>query len=241
MTGTTISGSYTTGVTLSNPAIQNPATISGTGHINVTATSGSALYGTNAAAWSVYNYGTVIAPTRGVFLTAGGTVTNELGGLISGGHFGVDITGAAGAVINAGSIAGGTQPGVRLTGGGSVTNVSGGQISGGGTYGAVYIRLGGTVSNAAGATITGPVQIYDSAGTVTNAGSINAGSTSTNGVQLFAGGSVTNTSGATIGGAIGIYLPTGTVSNAGSIIGKRTPSNPTGLGWRSSPICPVAC
>jgi hypothetical protein len=64
MSGTTISGSYTIGLTLSTPATENRATISGTGHINVTATSGSALYGTNAAAWSVYNYGTVIDRRR---------------------------------------------------------------------------------------------------------------------------------------------------------------------------------
>jgi hypothetical protein len=62
MAGITISGSYTTSVTLSTPATQNPTTISGTGRINVTATSGSALYGTNAAAWAVYNYGTLIGP-----------------------------------------------------------------------------------------------------------------------------------------------------------------------------------
>lgn len=218
MAGTTISGSYTASITLSNPATQNPSTVSSTGHIN--ATSGSALYGANTAAWSIYNFGTLVGPARGIFLTAGGVISNAATGLISGGYRGIDITGAAGTVTNAGSIAGNMLQGVRLTRGGSVTNASGGNISGGGTYAAIYIIRGGTVSNAAGATITGPVQIVGATGTVSNAGSITAAGSSAIAVQLSAGGSVTNTAGGVInGGSFGIYLAAGTVTNFGSIAG----------------------
>src|SRR4029077_6104807 len=114
MTGTTIAGNYLFGITLIDPAMQDPATITDMGSINVTATSGSALYGTNAAAWSIYNSGTVIAPTRGVFLMAGGTITNFASGVISGGYRGIDITGATGTVTNAGTISATLQQGVRL-------------------------------------------------------------------------------------------------------------------------------
>ena len=41
MTGTTIAGNYLFGITLSDPALQDPATITDMGSINVTATSGS--------------------------------------------------------------------------------------------------------------------------------------------------------------------------------------------------------
>lgn len=170
MAGTTISGSYTVGLTLSTPATQNPATISGTGRINVTATSGSALHGTKAAAWSVYNDGTVIGPGYGVFLAAGGVVSNGSTGLITGGYRGVEIDGAPGTVGNAGSIGGGKQQGVRLAGGGSVTNVAGGTITGGAGYASVYILHGGTVDNASGGMTSSGVEIDSSTAGGTNAG-----------------------------------------------------------------------
>ena len=178
MAGTTISGSYTASVTLSNPATQDPATV--TGHIN--ATSGSALYGANATAWSIYNFGTLIGRSRGVTLANGGTISNAAAGLISGNR-GIEITGSAGVVSNYGSIGGTSLEGIRLDAGGSVTNLSGGRITAGGTYAGVYIRDGGTVSNAASATISGAVLIYNSIGAVANQGSINAGSTSADGVS----------------------------------------------------------
>ena len=246
MAGTTISGSYTTGITLSNAATQNPATVTGTGHINVTSASSSGIYGTNATAWSIYNFGTVIAYARGVFLNSGGTITNAAAGLIRSNYRGIEIGGGLGAVTNAGSIGGSKQQGIRLTGGGSVTNASSGVISAGGTYAAIVIQHGGSVDNAAGGVVAAGVQIYDLTGTVTNAGSINTGKASGGGIQLFAGGSVSNAGvidGARYGiqsqgpasitnsanavidagtatGAIGVYLSTGPVSNAGTIRGE---------------------
>jgi hypothetical protein len=224
-----LSGTYTATVTLATPATQNPATIIGTGRIS--AATGSAIYGTGAAFWTISNYGTVAGPARGIFLTAGGQITNAASGVVDGGSRGIDITGGPGAVANAGAIAGGTQQGIRLTGGGSVTNLSGGTITGGAGYAAIYIRRGGEVSNAAGGAI-GPVQVYDSSGTVANAGSIVSYLASVDGVLLSAGGSLTNTTNALIGGVatIGVYLTTGTVANAGTIVGSQYAIEANGTG-----------
>ncbi len=221
MAGTTISGSYTVGLTLSTPATQNPATISGTGRINVTATSGSALYGTKAAAWSVYNDGTVIGPGYGVFLAAGGVVSNGSTGLITGGYRGVEIDGAPGTVRNAGSIGGGKQQGVRLAGGGSVTNVAGGTITGGAGYASVYILHGGTVDNASGGMISSGVEIDSSTAGGTNAGvsvinaanAIITGATTAMYINLAAGvhGSIIN-SGTIVGNSFGIKSSAGNIN-----------------------------
>src|SRR5579871_1636591 len=167
MAGTTISGIYSAGITLGSSTLQNPATVTGT----INATSGTALYGSNAAAWSVYNDGTISGPARGISLAAGGTIQNQATALISSGKIGVDIAGDAGTVINAGSIGGTALDGIRLADAGSVTNLAGGTISGG-TYVAIYIRHGGTISNAKGGTIAGALQIYDALGTITNDGVI---------------------------------------------------------------------
>jgi hypothetical protein len=73
---TTISGTVTTGVTLSS-AEQNPLSVTATGYVTNT---GDAVYGTNAAAWTVSNLGTIrggSGPSAGVNLQAGGTVANS--------------------------------------------------------------------------------------------------------------------------------------------------------------------
>jgi hypothetical protein len=213
MSGTTISGSYTTGITLSNPATQNPATISDTGNIDTT--SASALYGTNVAPWSVYNGGTVIGHSRGVFLTAGGTVSNAASGLISSLYRGVDVTGGSGIITNAGSIAGGTLQGVRLANGGVVTNLAGGTISGGGTYSGVALVQGGTVSNASGAVIHNGVRVDGAPGTVVNNGTIDPVSYRT--VYLTSGGILNN--GGVLDNRVQAVSSAATVENSGTIKG----------------------
>ena len=127
---------------------------------------------------------------------ASGTIVNPSATTISGGSYGVEISGAPASVTNAsGGVITASGQGVAFQAGGYVTNASGGTIVGGsGVYG-----LGGVVA-------------------VVNAGDI-AGDTSC-GILLQAGGSVTNQSGGTISGSVtGVYVnnATGTVVNAGSI------------------------
>ena len=80
-------------------------------------------------------------------LLAGGSVTNQSGGAISG-YFGIYGRGATVTVVNAGSITG-PDEGVDLTAGGSVTNQSGGTISAKfgiyGNGGAVTVVNAGTI------------------------------------------------------------------------------------------------
>jgi hypothetical protein len=88
-------------------------------------------------------------------------VNNLTNGIITGGWNGVEIDGAIGSVVNAGSITGTTGIGVYLSDGGSVDNLTSGIITGGsygvqitnagsiiGTNGyGVYLGDGGSVDN----------------------------------------------------------------------------------------------
>ncbi|WP_158932446.1 Hint domain-containing protein [Acidisphaera sp. S103] len=186
-----ITGTYATLVSLTVGA-DNPTTIASNGLL----TDGLSVSYTGLA---VVNAGSIDAGSNryGIqFLTAG-SVTNQSGGSISSGGFGVYGNGGGVTVVNAGSIAG-YFGGVRLGAGGYVTNQSGGAIS--------SERYG----------------VFDERGAVTvvNAGSI-AGSKE--GVFLLSGGSVTNQSGGSItSGFIGINAYGGvTVVNAGTIGGAR--------------------
>jgi len=170
-----------------------------------------ALYATGAA--MVTNYGTVTAVSAGIVLAAGGTVINgdaaDTGALIEGQQVAVGVTGAAGTVINYGTIIGGSfqRSAINLDDGGSVTN--GGAtdttalIQGGYTYG--VCALGG-------------------AAIVTNFGDLSG----VIGVFMKAGGTVTNGSAsdhtALISGAVGIDAvgpDAVTVTNFGAIVGRN--------------------
>jgi autotransporter-associated beta strand protein len=113
-----------------------------------------------------YNYdydGSIITGTTGdgVYMGDGGSVNNLTNGIITGGWNGVEIDGAIGSVVNAGSITGTTGIGVYLSDGGSVDNLTSGIITGGsygvqitnagsiiGTNGyGVYLGDGGSVDN----------------------------------------------------------------------------------------------
>ena len=169
----------------------------------------------------------------GVDLAAGGSVTNQSGGVISG-YAGISGYAAAVTVVNAGIIASdasylpgmGTGMGVRLRADGSVTNESGGTISGyqgifdsgaaltvvnagrivGGSFG-IYSSAGGSVTNQSGGTISGyeGINALDGAATVVNAGNITGNTSESAGVNFGVGGSVTNQSGGVISGFYGIY------------------------------------
>ena len=169
MSGTTISGTYLTSVTLSNAATQNPATVV-TG-----ATLGGGLVGAAGTYWTVSNSGVInnsSAGTNGISLASGGAVFNQSSAQINGatygiylneggsitnaadafvyGRTGVEISGNPGVIVNAGAI-GGNGTGISLGAGGSITNAQSGRIDGG-QYG---IKAGGyaNITNAASASI----------------------------------------------------------------------------------------
>lgn len=245
---TTITASSTIGISLTSPAFINPVLINPA--VTISSTTGDAI-AASSGGWTLQNNGQVSG--RGVFangidLSAGGAVTNFATGLVTGSSDGVRVFGAAGTVVNYGSIAGlATGPvysgfGVDLEHGGAVTNHSGGTISGyasginvysaagtvinagviaGHNYNGVILQSGGAVTNQAGGTISGGaygVLIKGAAGIAVNAGMISGG------IGLYAGGAVTNQAGGTIVGStvkVGVYVAggAGTVINAGSIGG----------------------
>ena len=120
----TIYGTCTTKVTLS-AAIDNPAYITAAGPLT------DGLVGSYQGL-IVVNAGSIAIAGHyiAINLTAGDSVTNQRGGVISRSSFGIFGTGGAVTVVNAGSIAGNGPYGIDLVAGGSVTNQSGGWISG---------------------------------------------------------------------------------------------------------------
>ena len=221
----TISSSTTGPVVLGTA--DNPLYITSTGRVTSTG-SADGIDGGAGSTWTITNAGVVSAASgNGVSLAssgvvgntgsisgkdalvlhAGGSVTNNVGGSISG-------LGALGAGLGSGA-------GVYITGAaGTVTNNS--TISGV-AYG-VGLGHGGLVTNTRA--ITGGedgVIVQGGIGTIANSGNVTG--TVDDGVALFAGGSVTNASGAVISGqgtlGAGIYITggVGTVTNAGSIAG----------------------
>ena len=168
--GIVITGTDNDGIVLSNPATDDPVTITVTGSVtNQTGTHNyDAIYGAPGHAWTVTNLGTIESGTHigaddgshplpgvGVHLMAGGVVTNGQSGastgLIEGHQGGIDIEGGTGSVTNFGTIESSGYYGVFLGDGGSVTNGE---------------------SGSAGALIEGTVSIVGSTGTVTNFGTI---------------------------------------------------------------------
>ena len=151
---------------------------------------------------TVTSFGSVSGATVGVYLGGGGSVTNgsegDTSALIQGSAdhaFGVDISGASGAVSNFGTVTAGFS--VVLFDGGAVTNGSNGDTS---------------------ALINGAQQgvyILDAPGTVTNHGTI----TGSFGVNLYLGGTVVNYGAiqASFGVSAG-YVST-TLTNLGTITG----------------------
>lgn len=212
-----------------------------------------------AELFTIQNDGTVFGSTlfdNGVYLAAGGFVTNAASALIEGYNSGVEISGSAGAVVNYGRILGlGIEfGGVDLTAGGSVTNAASASIIGDdvaitggigtivndGTIRAqVLLASGGSVTNAASATITTGYRSveFTHGGTLINSGSIGGmfqvGSSVYEigiGVYFDAGGSVTNAASASITASFkGVFIEdgAGTVVNYGSIAG--TGSDPDGV------------
>jgi hypothetical protein len=236
------SGTYTNGIDLSNPTSQSPATIAAGAYVtNIgTANSGDAVYGTNAAAWALINNGTVIATGTsgvGVEFQDGGTVANF--GLIFSDGAAVRIEGAAGTVVNYGTIRGESNVGIVLVDGGSVANH--GLIVSTGIHSGVNLAAGGSIDNAGiieSAALNG-VSIGSTsvagAGAVVNSGTIEGGNVGAYlgvggavyndgliagtgpGVRLAAGGSIDNVGIIQGAAANGVFISTGTILNSGTI------------------------
>jgi hypothetical protein len=124
MAGTIYGGTYTSGITLSNPATQRPVTVTG----KISRANADAIIGTDAFAWTVNNLGTIEntgTTGSGIQLLAGGTVNNENAGsvspggssgfsLIEGYNDGVLMEFARGTVSNLGQIEGTGTAGVGV-------------------------------------------------------------------------------------------------------------------------------
>jgi Ca2+-binding RTX toxin-like protein len=236
----TVFGTYASGVTL----LTNPTTIASTARVGNAAINGSAITGPAGTAWTVSNYG-AIAETGpggiGIYLAAGGLVTNGGSGSISGAAYGVEIYNAAGTVQNSGTIQGiageavylktgtvtnsglvesGGSAAVYIYGTGGVTNLAGGTIAAANGY-AVNMNGAGNVANA-GTMAGSRGGVYGAAPlTVTNTGIILGTGADSAGVDLNAGGFVTNSASGVIRGAYGVYVHTGsgTIENSGTIQG----------------------
>ena len=159
---TTISASSTIGIVLAAPTYANPVYI-GPSVIIISSTTGYALYGTSATAWTITNQGTIEAngpnlfAPAGIELGAGGSVTNQSSAVITGYSAIVDIAGAAFA------------PGAALT------VVNAGLIEGTGARGdGISSAAGGLITNLSGAVITGATGIFGPSDTMTvlNTGTI---------------------------------------------------------------------
>ena len=219
MSGHDYTGTYTTGITLTNPNY-NPVTVSA-GAI-ITNPSGAALDSTLAFDWTIGNFGLIqstgtAAGATGIALSAGGVVSNAGAGRITGYDVGVSIAGT-GTVFNQGAIDA-TQANGRgysyNTATGIITPLIGGVIMG-----------GGAVTNATSATIINYFEgvAIGSSGTVVNAGSIEATSTAHGfGVLLTSSGFVSNAATGTISGLFGILAlgtSAATAINQGVITGS---------------------
>jgi len=242
----TISGTtITTGVVLSNSgSYTSPLTITGSGAVETS--SGNAIYGFGYQAWTVANYGTVMATGSlnsvgdGILLRGGGSLDNA--GLIAGGG-GVYITGSTGTASNSGTINGTASRGwgIQFYAGGSIANNAGliegyrggiditgsaGTVTNSGTiigtrFFGVELHAGGSVDNTTGGLIQGANGVGGDIGSVTNSGTIMG----TRGIVLGFGGSVSNTTGSLIeGGYTGVYIAgaAGTVTNSGTILGTSS-------------------
>jgi len=183
----------------------------------------------------------------GVYLAAGGSVTNAASASITGGFYGVVIN--AGTVVNSGSVVATGKQRVRHRDGRRwFAHQRGLGVDRGGDVGLIIGGGAGTVVNSGSITATltssfgieadrrwfgSPTQprrrsraeVVASSSAAPGRCSIPAAiagnGTAGNGVYMRAGGSVTNAASGSIAGHVGVYLKSGgTVTNAGTITGS---------------------
>src|SRR5439155_25026478 len=92
----TISGTTTSTVVLGNPPAQNPVTVTSTGLVDVNSASAAAvgILGGGGFAWTISNFGTVESIGSlgvGIYLEAGGVVTNGTDGTTNALTAGTDV------------------------------------------------------------------------------------------------------------------------------------------------------
>ncbi len=246
MTISQITGAHG-GIVLTSAVYSNPVTVTATG--TVLNANG---YGISAAtSWQIDNLGSV-GGSYGVYLGAGGAVTNAAGGQISGHYAGIFAQqGQAGTVNNAGSVAA-AEYGVKLkAGGSSITNAATGLITSITEQAVILLKVGkvdnsgsigssdqvgveldaaGSVINRTGGVITGSGRAavwIAGAGAVANSGSISGNGNA--GIYLSGAGSITDAAGGSITGTIEGVKAAGSASvqNAGVISG--TSANAVGV------------
>ncbi len=198
------------GVVINGTATYTTALISGV-------SAGVVISGTPG---TVTNYATIMGNTRGVYLAAGGTVTNTWNlspasrSAIRGDSIGVLIAGGAGQISNGGILRGalaidGHSP-VNVTNTGAIYGIS---LSGQAGIAGIYLLAGGTINNTYRTTlvnngtegdytelrqvgtINGAAFGIEAGGapvTVTNLGAIYSDTDNGTGIELSAGGLVTN-------------------------------------------------
>jgi hypothetical protein len=218
---TTISASSTIGITLSSPSYTSPVVINPGVTISSNGIDGYSVSAPTGS-WTIQNAGDIASSLpnggTGIYLSAGGSVTNQSTGTISGdeavdGGIGI-AAGFSGAltVVNAGSIVG--------------------------SFFGVGLEVGGTVSNQSSRTISGHYGIsgFNTTFTVVNGGSIAGVDVGpfggvVSGIELEAGGNVTNQSSGRVTGYIAIYGYGGasTIVNAGLLAGNVTGTSGKGV------------
>jgi uncharacterized protein with beta-barrel porin domain len=187
---------------------------------------------------SVTNDGTITGTSgNGIYLGGGGSVTNAVGALISGGaHSGITVRGTAATIANAGSIASSGSQGINLYVGGNITN-SGSLSSITGQFNGVLSQGGvGLVTNAGTISGTGTTGIgvhfsdafgtfgntlIDSGTIVGNSGTAVQFGNGNNLLELQPGASLV---GAVVAGSGSNTLELAAGSTAGSLTGLGTNS-----------------
>jgi hypothetical protein len=217
-------GSYTAPQILFNPTVDNPATVTSTGTISVLSFNPGyiALYGSAGYAWTVANEGTVRSignDGTGIELASGGLVTNGASGgtlgLIAGSGVGIAIGGAAGTIVNYGTVE--AIPSPIFPGNGVAIELV--AIPG------TVVNAGAVISHSYGGSAIGVA--IGAGGSVVNAGTITAGATCGNatGINVSHTATIVN-SGAVIAAygshTYGIFGSGAEISNSGTIVAAGT-------------------